>query len=238
MCTVVVRVPEPGSTDPVRLLAVRDEDPARPWRSLGEWWTPGVVGVLDELAGGAWLASDGRRLAVLLNREGMPDVPLPTTRGALVLDAVAGRGLPDPLTTQGFNLVEATARTVRVTSWTGRGAPVVTELSPGTHMVAHDDVDDPGTPRIAAWRDRFASAPTDGAEGRDWWEPWVRVLGETAEEVAAEDDRAIIRDNRPHGFPTLSLMVAVASLGEESSELAAATLAEPGRWDEPVLERA
>ncbi|NLE97708.1 MAG: hypothetical protein GX596_06935, partial [Propionibacterium sp.] len=74
MCTVVIRVPEPDSEEPVRLLAVRDEDPGRPWRTLGQWWTPGVVGVLDELAGGAWLAADDESLAVLVNREGTPDV--------------------------------------------------------------------------------------------------------------------------------------------------------------------
>ena len=75
MCTVVVRVPEPDG-GPVRLLAVRDEDPARPWRPLGPWWPehPGVRGVRDDLAGGAWLAADDKRLAVLLNRAGGADV--------------------------------------------------------------------------------------------------------------------------------------------------------------------
>ena len=69
MCTVVIRVPEPDRGD-VRILAVRDEDPGRPWLPLGAWWPehPEVEGVMDQLAGGAWLAHDDRRLAVLLNR--------------------------------------------------------------------------------------------------------------------------------------------------------------------------
>jgi len=68
---VVIRVPEPGS-GPMRVLAVRDEDPQRAWRPFGAWWPdrPGIRGVMDELAGGAWLAADHSTLAVLLNRAG------------------------------------------------------------------------------------------------------------------------------------------------------------------------
>ena len=71
MCTVIVHVPsEPGA--PIRLLAVRDEDPARAWDPLGPWWPdlPSVSGVRDRRAGGAWLAADADagRVAVILNR--------------------------------------------------------------------------------------------------------------------------------------------------------------------------
>jgi hypothetical protein len=237
MCTVVIRVPVAGSTEPVRILAVRDEDPGRPWRPLGEWWDdrPGVRGVLDELAGGAWLAADDRKLAVLLNRAGAPrNVEVPTTRGALVLDAVADRPLPDPLTTLGFNLVEATADRVRVTSWTGDAPPAVVDLVPGTHMIAHDDVDDARTARVAAWHDAFAAAGTQpGAEGC-WWDDWLRVLALTTE-VGPTDDRAIIRDNRPFGYPTMSLLVAAASIGAEGVDVRTGTLDVPGEWNEPGL---
>lgn len=228
MCTVVVRVPEPGA-GPFRLLAVRDEDPRRPWRPLGAWWPdhPTVRGVLDELAGGAWLAADDRRLAVLLNRAGGADVPAPTSRGSLPLDAVAGRPLSSPLTTLGFNLVTADASGVSVASWDG-GEPRLTDLAPGTHMVAHGEVDDPATPRIAAWRDAFAAIPTDGGDG--WWDGWLTVLAESAR-LAPTDDRAIIRDNRPHGYPTLSLLVAVASLDADRVDVATGTLDRPGIWN-------
>ncbi|WP_197510037.1 NRDE family protein [Tessaracoccus coleopterorum] len=167
MCTVVLRVPEPGRGD-VRILALRDEDPDRPWRPLGAWWPerPGVRGVLDELAGGAWLAHDDRRLAVLLNRAGGSTAAVPASRGSLVLDSVAGRPLPDPLTTLGFNLVAVDATSVVVTSWES-GQPRRVTLTPGTHMIAHDDVDDPHTARVAAWLDAFAATPT---EGDTWWE--------------------------------------------------------------------
>lgn len=234
MCTVVIRVPEPGS-GPVRVLAVRDEDPARPWRPLGPWWPhlPEVRGVLDELAGGAWLAADETRLAVLLNRAGGADVPIPTSRGSLVLDSLAGRPLPQPLTTLGFNLVEAHEAGARVTSWEG-GEPTIADLRPGTHMVAHDDVDDPATPRIAAWLPEFAAAPTDDGPSGRWWEAWLGVLAESAG-LEATDDRAIIRDNRPHGYPTLSLLVAVASLDRSGVAVTTGTLDRPGRWNHPHL---
>lgn len=234
MCTVVIRVPEPG-VGPVRVLAVRDEDPLRPWRPLGAWWPgrPQVRGVMDELAGGAWLAADDHRLAVLLNRAGGTDVERPTSRGSLVLDSLAGRPLPRPLTTLGFNLVEANAAGARVTSWEG-GEPRVTDLVPGTHMVAHDDVDDPATARIAAWLGAFAATPTVDAPAGPWWSGWMAVLEDSAR-LDAGDDRAIIRDNRPHGYPTLSLLVAVASVDGDGVTVSTDTLTHPGRWNQPRL---
>lgn len=231
MCTVVIRVPE-SADDDVRILAIRDEDPHRPWRPLGQWWPdrPGVTGVLDELAGGAWLAHDDERLAVLLNREGGSTVAVPASRGGLVLGSIAGDPLPDPLLTLGFNLVEADRGGVRITSWDG-GVPRLTDLAPGTHMIAHDDVDDPATPRVAAWLADFAAASTDGDR---WWEEWVAVLRRTAE-IGPEDDRAIIRDNRPHGYPTLTLLVCAATIGATGVRATMATLDDPGAWNDVSL---
>jgi hypothetical protein len=224
MCTVVIRVPENGAGD-IRILAVRDENPHRPWRPLGAWWPqhPGVCGIQDILAGGAWLAHTDDRVAVLLNRAG--------GAGGLVLGSVTGAPLPDPLTTLGFNLVEAWGGGARVTSWEG-GRPRVTDLEPGTHMIAHEDLDSRTTARVAAWRELFASAPTTG---ESWWEAWLGALGETAHAVDATDDRAIIRDNRPHGFPTLSLLVCVASVGPGGVDARMTTLKRPGHWNAPRL---
>lgn len=229
MCTVVIRVPEIAS-EPIRLLAVRDEDPDRPWNPLGPWWSerPGVVGVQDRLAGGAWLAARGDRLAVLLNRAGEPDLPVEqiTSRGGIVLDAVEGVE-PSAPSTLGFNLVTVGGGAVSVTSWDGRRLQVQ-DLAPGTHMVAHDDVDDRNTPRIAAWLDAFASAPTSGTSG-EWWQEWLQVLEHSAH-VGSEDDRAIIRDNRPHGYPTQSLLACVATIDARGSDVRYAELLHPGKW--------
>jgi hypothetical protein len=235
MCTVVVRVPEPSSPNPVRLLAVRDEDPARPWNPLGEWWPdrPGVLGVQDRVAGGAWLAARGPRLAVLLNRAGGPEgVPAQelASRGGIVLASVSGDSPREAPRTLGFNLVEVDGTTVTATAWDG--AALRREvLAPGTHMLAHDDVDDPATARIAAWLGAFADAPTDArSDGAPWWGPWLDVLTDSAR-LDPSDDRAIIRDNHAHGYPTMSLLACVAEVTADASAVRYAELERPGAWN-------
>ncbi|WP_127472652.1 NRDE family protein [Microbacterium sulfonylureivorans] len=232
MCTVVIRIPE-SADEPARVLAIRDEDPDRPWNPLGRWWPEahdGVVGVRDVRAGGAWLAADPetRRLSVLLNRADVSTTPESelVSRGGIVLESVAGRSPTAQPRTHGFNLVEVDASSARVLTWDGDALRAV-DLTPGTHMIAHDDVDDPATPRIARWLEEFRDAPP--AEGERWWEPWVDVL-ERSTELGSTDDRAIIRDNRPYGYPTLSLLACVASVSAEGVEVAYGELHEPGRW--------
>jgi len=229
VCTVVIDVAESGT----RLLAVRDEDPQRAWDDLGPWWPqdhPGVIGVRDRRAGGAWLAMDpaARRLAVLLNRADVLDRPESTvlSRGSLALESVAGRAPESgPLPMHGFNLLEATPAGARVLSWDGdtlRETPV----GPGVHMIAHDDLDDPRTARIEAWLPLFAGSRPDG-EG--WAERWIELLARSTA-LPPEDDRAIIRDNNPHGYPTMSLLFCTAEVSKDGVSAHSHVLAEPGHW--------
>ncbi|WP_417563874.1 NRDE family protein [Microbacterium sp.] len=235
MCTVVLHVPETPE-DPVRMLAVRDEDPARPWLPLGESWPdrPGVVGVRDVRAGGAWLAADAsaRRLAVLLNRHS-PEVPegvTPVTRGSVALDAVAGHLVQPTSAMPGFNLVDIGPDGVRVVTWDGTEL-VEQRVSPGVHMIAHHDLDDHRSARIVAWHDAFADAAEAWGDGAPGWErSWLDVLARTAE-LDPTDARAIIRDNRPLGYPTESLLVCTAEVGRGHLDVAYAPLANPGRWN-------
>lgn len=233
MCTVVIRVPL-SSDEPTRLLAIRDEDPARPWNPLGRWWPEahdGVVGVRDVRAGGAWLAADPAtgRLAVLLNRADVSNRPESelVSRGGLVLDSVAGRSPVGEPATHGFNLLEVDGSRARVLSWDGASLRSV-DLAPGTHMIAHDDVDDLATPRIDRWLDEFRGA--DPADDERWWMPWAQVLERSAQ-LPPTDDRAIVRDNRPYGYPTLSLLACVASVSRDGVDVRYGELAEPGQWD-------
>lgn len=232
MCTVVIRVP--GSPDePTRVLAIRDEDPERAWNPLGPWWPEahdGVVGVRDVRAGGAWLAADpgAGRLAVLLNRADSsprPESEL-VSRGGIVLESVSGRSPADDPRTHGFNLVEVDAEGARVATWDGVQLRT-TSLPPGTHMIAHDDVDDPATPRIARWLPEFREA--EPADEGEWWMPWVEVL-RCSSDLDPTDDRATIRDNRPYGYPTLSLLACVASVSADGVEVHYGELDRPGRW--------
>ena len=233
MCTVVIRVPA-SADEPTRVLAIRDEDPERPWNALGPWWpeNEGVVGVRDARAGGAWLAADPetRRLSVLLNRADVATRPESEliSRGGIVLESVLGRSPEGRPPTHGFNLVEVRTDGSRVLTWDGEVLRT-TDLAPGTHMIAHDDVDDPATPRIARWLGDFQAAPV--GDGDRWWDAWLGVLRRSAE-LEPTDDRAIIRDNRPFGYPTLSLLACVASVSPDALEVAYGELAEPGHWDE------
>ena len=96
-------------------------------------------------------------------------------------------------------------------------------------MVAHDGVDDAATPRIARWLREFATAELP--DGDRWWRPWIGVL-ERSTSLESVDDRALIRDNRPHGYPTQSLLVCVASISPHAVDVHYKALREPGHWDE------
>lgn len=230
VCTVVIDVDGSGRS---RLLAVRDEDPAREWDPLGEWWPekyPGVIGVRDRRAGGAWIAADpnSRRLAVLLNRADVLDLPddQAQSRGILTLESVMGRSPEGSPMMHGFNLLEAGPEGARVLSWDGeqlRETPVPL----GVHMVAHDDLDDPATARITRWLPAFRALPEQSA---DWAQEWTDLLASTTT-LEPTDDAAIIRDNRPHGYPTQSLLYCLAEIDPVGIDLRETELDTPGHWN-------
>lgn len=232
MCTVVIDV---ADAETARLLAVRDEDPLREWDAFGEWWPeqhPGVLGIRDRRAGGAWLAVNPaeRRLAVLLNRADVLDLPpeQAISRGTLALESVTGRSPQHPVRMHGFNLLEVAPSGSRVLSWDG-SVLRETAIEPGTHMIAHDDLDDETTPRIAAWLPEFrALGPT--ADSADWAGDWTSLLAASAQ-LPPDDDRAIIRDNRPHGYPTQSLLYCTASVSPDGVSVDDHALPAPARWE-------
>ncbi|MDQ1121487.1 hypothetical protein QE412_000060 [Microbacterium trichothecenolyticum] len=234
MCTVVIDIPA-SAADPVRLLAVRDEDRDRPWRGLGPWWPErgGILGVRDDRAGGAWLAVDSAagRLAVLLNREdlsGRGDDEV-ISRGGIPLDAVE-HGIPDQPLTRGFNLVEVDAAGAHLVEWDGLIARR-TRLTPGTHMVAHHAVDDPGTPRISRWLDEFRRAGL--APGEEWWMPWLDVVKRSTVDPSA----SVLRRDAHDDLVLESLLVCAASIGPDGVDVREARLIEPGQWDDGLVAR-
>lgn len=234
MCTVIIEIPE-REDRATRVLAVRDELPSRPWDPPGRWWAdhPEVRGVRDRLAGGAWLAAhDDGGFAVILNRgeEIASDVPL-ESRGAIVLGAVTGTGVPERPRTQGFNLVEVRGGRARVSQWTGN-ALTQTVLEPGVHMIAHSGINDRDSARIAEWLPVFRELRGVA----QWQEAWVRAL--TEREFGKDDDRAIIRDNTVHGFPTQSLLVCLAEVKNPTVEVSYAQLTEPAVWGDESFVRA
>lgn len=224
MCTVIVSVPQ-HSGEPTRLLAVRDENPDRPWRPMGPWWPehPGIEGVLDVQAGGAWLAtnSDLGRLAVLLNVEGVAPHPGLASRGRIVLDAANGILPTGEQPTQAYSLLLVEGHRVRHFVYDGSGLHT-TELGPGVHMLVNSAVvDDQTFARVPRWLPRFRESLSG------WPQSWQRILEESAE-LPAVDDAAIIRDNRPWGYPTLSLLAVFAEIADAKVNTSSLEFAQPG----------
>lgn len=248
MCTAVIEVPE-SPDGGIRLLAVRDEDPDRAWDSLGSWWPehPGIVGVRDRLAGGAWLAAApaDRRLVLVLNRaEGLPQaLPDPTkpaiSRGKLVIDAAAGLEVHDPPGSASFNMIRISGSRATLTTWDGSSLGS-SALEPGVHMIAHHDLNDAErTPRVERWLPEFRALA--GLPAGDWRDRWLDVLARSAQ-LPVEDDRAILRDNRVHGYPTQSLLVSLAEVHQDPARdqaavrIDSAILPEPARWEDAEFE--
>ena len=72
MCSIVI-LRQPGATYPLILGGNRDEMAGRPWKPPARHWPdrPDLIGGIDELAGGSWLAlNDTGVVAVVLNRVG------------------------------------------------------------------------------------------------------------------------------------------------------------------------
>ena len=70
MCSIVI-LRQPGATYPLILGGNRDEMAGRPWKPPARHWPdrPDLIGGIDELAGGSWLAlNDTGVVAVVLNR--------------------------------------------------------------------------------------------------------------------------------------------------------------------------
>lgn len=232
MCTLIVRVPD-DEGQPVRLIAVRDEDPARDWNALGPWWPrthPGTIGVQDARAGGAWLAAlpDEGRLAVLLNVGGPMPQPGLASRGEVVLDAVVGIA-PDPnRRTQPYALVTVDGSSVALTLSDGT-TRTTQAIGPGVHMLVNSTVvDDETFARVERWLPEFRAATPEG-EAEDWFEGWIGVLERSAE-LPPSDDAAIIRDNRPYGIGTLSLLMCSATITPGSALVDYVEFGEPGLW--------
>ncbi|MEO6702803.1 MAG: NRDE family protein [Jatrophihabitantaceae bacterium] len=140
MCTLVCDW-SPGSTVPVRMLALRDEFASRSFDLPSAWWPaqPRLVGGRDRLGGGTWCATDVRSgaTAVVLNRpERRQAAAGAPSRGALPLLALDRLGdWPAAVELAGmasFNLVLATGTELIWWSYDGTTLDRV-ELPAGCH---------------------------------------------------------------------------------------------------------
>jgi uncharacterized protein with NRDE domain len=189
MCTLIIGrdVVAPHS---VLLAANRDESPARPAdppMALSE--SPRVVGGRDRLAGGTWLAvREGPAAVALLNRRELP-TPGPgakRSRGLLTLEVAAAPvssarqrslELVGQAAYAGFSLVYATPSECWILVNDG-GPPRIVDVSPGWHVLTHQELDDPSEPRAAYLVQRLRQRPPAPAQAEETLAALLREHGE------------------------------------------------------------
>jgi Transport and Golgi organisation 2 len=241
VCTVVVSL-APADPVPLRLLGVRDEVVTRAWRPPGRHW-PGsaLVGGIDELAGGTWLAVHPGvpRVACLLNGRGPAADPAGRhSRGELPLRAAAeGPAVltelasdPDALAAYDpFHLICASATEVTTLTWPGRypaGGLAVRTLEPGTHLFTNAghaypvQAGDPaGEPKAAHFAEKFAAArpPADPALPlADAWGDWLTLAagdGLDPASPAAILVRRVLAGGQLYGTTSMTLVALAADGG-------------------------
>lgn len=190
MCTVVI-LRRPDHVWPLLLAANRDEMKSRPWLAPGRHWPdrPEVVAGLDLESGGSWLGiNDHGVVAGVLNRVGsLGPQPGKRSRGELVLEALdhadadaAAAALThiDPNAYRTFNLVVADNRDaiwLRNRGIDGPGWIEAEELPAGLSLITARERNDPTSPRIRTYLERFADAPAPDPETGDW-QAWRDLL--------------------------------------------------------------
>lgn len=217
MCTLVI-LRRPGDSWPVILAANRDEMVDRPWRPPARHWPdrPEVVGGLDLLAGGSWLAVNDHGLAAgILNRRGsLGPLAGRRSRGELVLEALdhadaiaaaAALAVLEPSSYRPFNLILADSRDafwLRHADPTGVMPVEVHPLPAGVSMITSGDLDDPESPRIAAFLPLFReAAPPE--PGRGVWGLWESLLG-VDEGAPGAGSRGAMDFDQGDGFATVA----------------------------------
>jgi uncharacterized protein with NRDE domain len=182
MCTIAILIDIVAGA-PLVLAANRDEMYARPTRSpevLVE--TPRVVGGVDELSGGTWLAvrGDAQFAAVTNQRALAPQVPAARSRGLIVRELATSHDPAgeiarlDPTRYASMNLVWGKPGHVQAVY--SRRDPASVEIEPlgrGIHVLCNDRLGSPGFPRGERLRDGIAQA-IDAGVG------WPAIAGRIA----------------------------------------------------------
>jgi uncharacterized protein with NRDE domain len=208
----------PDARWPVLLGAVRDEFVDRPWEAPGRHWdgpAAGLVGGVDRVAGGTWLAVDpaAPATAAVLNgppRGFSPDRVRPS-RGGLPLAALTGAPLPDPSGYDSFHLLRATLDAIEVWSWDGVELRHQ-QLDPGDHILVNAGVDVPDHPLVSHFRPRLRAAtepdPRPGSPPERAWKGWLPLIA--GDGLDPSDPRALIVrrefDGRTYGSGSASLL--------------------------------
>lgn len=230
MCTLVI-LRRPGHPWPVVIGANRDEMAERPWRPPGRHWAdrPEVVAGLDLEAGGSWLGVNdhGVAAAVLNRRHSLGPAPGKRSRGELVLDALdhadavaAAEALAelDPRAWRPFNLIVADDRDAYWIRGTGEAGPPVVGVRPvpeGVSMIASDDLNDTGHPRLARYLPLFRAAAAPEPDRADY-AAWEALLSSADPEPEAGATAAMsFRLDSGYGTSSASLIALPSTAAAE-----------------------
>ncbi len=214
MCTLVL-LRRPSDAWPLILAANRDEMAERPWQPPGRWWEdrPEVVAGHDVLAGGSWLGvNDTGVVAAILNRMGtLGPQAGKRSRGELVLEALGHTDAADAAEAlsgleassyRPFNMVVADNRDAFWLRADGRDI-TAHPIAPGLHMLTALEMDDPTSPRIAAYGDRFRALPPPRPDHQDW-SGWPELMADTGRDGPDDEEAASMCFLRANGFGTVS----------------------------------
>ena len=162
MCTVIL-LRRPDHDWPLLLAANRDEMAQRPWRPPARHWplSPELVGGLDLLAEGSWLAiNDHGVIAAMLNRRfSLGPADGKRSRGELVLEALdhadaasaaESLGQLNPAAYRPFNMVIADNRDAYWLRADGQRI-LCQPIAEGVAMLTAAELNDLSDPRIAAY---------------------------------------------------------------------------------------
>jgi uncharacterized protein with NRDE domain len=198
MCTIALLV-EVVADAPLVVAANRDELYARPTRPP-ERLGPGLVGGLDELSGGTWLAVHRRgRFAAVTNQRALATPPpglrsrgLAVTELAAADDQDAYVAALDPTRYASMNLVWGDARGVSIGyARQETGELSIERLAPGVHVLANDRLGAPGFPRVARLGEALVAAAPAG------WPAMVPVL----RDALSDHTRVALADVPPSHLP-------------------------------------
>ncbi|MEP4379490.1 MAG: NRDE family protein [Alphaproteobacteria bacterium] len=240
MCTLVI-LRRPDHAWPLLIAANRDEMTDRAWKSPARHWPDrdDVVGGLDELAGGTWLAlNDTGVAAAILNREGsLGPTNDKRSRGELVLEAVdhpdaavAAEAMADldGSAYRSFNLIIADNRDAFWIRGTEQPKVEVIEIPPGLHMITSRELDDVDGVRIGRFLPRFRDAAEPDVEAGDW-SAWESLLS-TRLHSSDEDPREAMCIVTDRGYGTVSSAL-VALPSADRPDVDAIWRFAPGRPD-------
>jgi hypothetical protein len=242
MCTAILSI-QPGA--PVLLAGIRDELADRAWLPPRRHWPdyPGLIGGLDVVAGGTWLAlaPDVPRVACVLNGSGrMAPVQSRQSRGVLPLQAAASgkllaAGLAD---FDPFHLLIAELGTAVLWSWDGVHL-TERDLAAGSYFMVNGGLGSDTTSaheqaRVAHFWPRLRAVPRPaarpGSPVRQAWGGWLPLL--EGDGIEPDDPRALIvrrdlGDGRTWGTTSVSL-VSLATGGSRYDFTAAP--GDPAAW--------